>query len=642
MKEGRKYLYKLNCMAFIFFCLLLPLVISGCGQIPDSAEPHATMYEKQISSADSGNAASGQSSAALDNGSQNFGTASGQDSSMPDNSKEAGMVSSQNISTPGNDGENSGTAPGQTPSAPDGSNKNPGTASGQKTSSTGSNGSTEEIPVQGTIPSACGMLSVKGAQLVDSSGNPEQLKGISTHGIAWYPDYVNEACFRQLKEEWGVDVIRLAMYTAEYNGYCTGGDKDSLKKLIKDGVGYAAEYGLYVIIDWHILSDGNPNTYIEEATAFFTEMSKEYADYTNVIYEICNEPGGGTSWADIKLYAGQVIAAIRENDEDGIILVGTPNWCQYVDQAAADPIEGYENIMYTLHFYAATHTDALRDTMVKALEAGLPVFVSEYGICDASGNGAIDTGQANEWVKLLDQYRISYVAWNLSNKSETSALLKESCGKINGFTWEDLSNSGQWLYDTLQRQGEADMDGSNSGNDTAGNNDGIKDNPTGQTDSIAANNTGHNSDHTPADSEANRTPADSDTDRISADNNCDTGHTSADGNSRDSPSDGTGSLTIDARIVNSWQQGDDTYYQYSVTLTNNTEEELTTWRISLSFSGSITLTGSWNGTYQAEDCTLTVSSMDYNSQISQGGSVSDIGFILYGANDLTILDAVVY
>lgn len=298
-------------------------------------------------------------------------------------------------------------------------------------------------------PGLPGALKVIGTQLTDSRGTPVQLKGISTHGIAWYPEYVNAACFRQFREEWGMDVVRLAMYTAEYGGYCTGGNQDELKELIRDGVSCATDCGMYVIIDWHILSDGNPNTYLEEAREFFGEIAEEYAEYTNVIYEICNEPNGGVSWSDVKEYAEQIIEVIRGEDEDGLILIGTPNWCQYVEQAAADPITAYDNIMYTLHFYAATHTDSLRDAMTKAVEAGLPVFVSEYGICDASGNGAIDKEQADRWAELLDEYGISYVAWNLSNKAETSAILKSSCGKVSGFTLEDLSDSGKWLYERL-------------------------------------------------------------------------------------------------------------------------------------------------------------------------------------------------
>lgn len=298
-------------------------------------------------------------------------------------------------------------------------------------------------------PSVSGALQVIGTQLSDEDGNPVQLRGISTHGLAWFPDYINEDCFRQFREEWQANVIRLAMYTAEGGGYCTDGDKEALKTLVKNGVEYATNQDMYVIIDWHILSDGNPGAYLDEAKAFFDEMSKLYADYNNVLYEICNEPNGGTSWQDIKSYAGEVIPVIRANDDDGIILVGTPNWSQYVDQAAADPITGYSNIMYTLHFYAATHTDWLRSTMRDAVNAGLPVFVSEYGICDASGSGAIDRNQAQKWLEIMDELGISYVAWNLSNKNETSAILSTGCSKTSGFAESDLSDSGKWLYQML-------------------------------------------------------------------------------------------------------------------------------------------------------------------------------------------------
>lgn len=233
---------------------------------------------------------------------------------------------------------------------------------------------TSHPPVSGTLsaalPSVSGALRVDNTRLVDENGQAVQLKGISTHGLAWFPDYINEACFRQLREEWNANVIRLAMYTAEYGGYCTGGDQDALKELIHNGVEYATAQDMYVIIDWHILSDSNPNTYLAQAKDFFGEMSELYAGHNNVLYEICNEPNGGTQWSEIKSYAEEVISVIRSHDQNGIIIVGTPNWSQYVDQAAADPITGYGNIMYALHFYAATHKESLRNTMAAAVDAG--------------------------------------------------------------------------------------------------------------------------------------------------------------------------------------------------------------------------------------------------------------------------------
>ncbi len=294
-----------------------------------------------------------------------------------------------------------------------------------------------------------GKLTVDGTKLVDKDGNVVQLRGISTHGIAWYPDYVNYESFKDLKE-FGANTVRLAMYTGENGGYCAGGNQSKLKELVHEGVKYATDLGMYVIIDWHILSDNNPNTYKDAAKDFFEEMSKKYADYDNVIYEICNEPNGGTSWEEVKSYAEEVIEVIRKNDSDGIILVGTPTWSQDVDKAAANPIKDYDNIMYVLHFYAATHKDDLRNKMTKAIDGGLPIFISEFSICDASGNGGLDYDSANKWLEVINKYGISYVGWNLSNKNESSAIIKSSCNKTSGYTMDDLSDSGKWLIETFK------------------------------------------------------------------------------------------------------------------------------------------------------------------------------------------------
>lgn len=297
-----------------------------------------------------------------------------------------------------------------------------------------------------------GRLAVKGGRLVDKNKKAVQLKGVSSHGMSWYPQFINEKAMQTMRDNWGVEVVRLAMYTAEYNGYCTG-DKNNRAKLRKDiyqAVDAAEKLGMYVIIDWHILSDGNPKTWQVQAKAYFKTMAKRYADSDHVIYEICNEPNGGTSWAQIKSYAKSVIKVIRTYDKDGIIIIGTPTWSQDVDQAAASPVKGYKNLMYAFHFYANTHRDELRAKLERACKEGLPVFVTEYGVCDASGNGAINKTEADKWMKLLDQYKISSCIWNLSNKSETSALLKSDCSKTSGWKSSDLSDAGKWFVKMMK------------------------------------------------------------------------------------------------------------------------------------------------------------------------------------------------
>ncbi|MDE6700153.1 MAG: glycoside hydrolase family 5 protein [Acetatifactor sp.] len=291
-----------------------------------------------------------------------------------------------------------------------------------------------------------GALKVDGVNLVDQNGDPIQLYGMSTHGIAWFPQFVSRDSFQTLRDDWNTNCVRLAMYTHEYNGYCSGGDQDYLKSLVRTGVDAATELGMYVIIDWHILQEQDPNVYKQQSLDFFKEMSETYADHTNVLYEICNEPNGYASWDSVKSYAEEVIPVIRANDPDAVIIVGTPTWSQDIDKAQANPLDE-ENILYALHFYAGTHKDVLWNRLDSCVQNGLPVFVSEFGMCDASGNGANDFNSTKSWFDVIEKYNISFCCWNLANKDESSSVFKPSCTKVSDWTEEDLSESGKWIRD---------------------------------------------------------------------------------------------------------------------------------------------------------------------------------------------------
>ena len=315
-----------------------------------------------------------------------------------------------------------------------------------------------------------GALRVDGAKLVDQYGDPIQLRGVSTHGLAWYPRYVSRKTFRYLRRNWNATCIRLALYTDEYGGYCNSdnnrgkngsADKSAnqkyLRKLVSRGVDYATDNGMYVIIDWHVLNDQNPLKYRKTARAFFSKMSAKYADHTNVIYEICNEPNGNSgSWKNIRKYANEIIPVIRRNDPDAVIIVGTPMWSQEIDKALSSPLK-YDNVMYALHFYAGTHrADGnswdLGTRMKNCIKKGLPVFISEFGICDASGNGKVDKTSAKRWKALIEKYNVSYICWNLSNKNESCAMIKSSCSKLSGWKSSELSAEGKWIRKWLRSE----------------------------------------------------------------------------------------------------------------------------------------------------------------------------------------------
>lgn len=297
-----------------------------------------------------------------------------------------------------------------------------------------------------------GALKVTGHQLTDLQGNVVQLRGLSTHNLSLYPEYVNEAFLLQARDEWNVSLIRLAMYTAEDGGYCVEDDanRERLKGYIKEGVALAKKLGLYVIVDWHILFDNNPLINLDQAKHFWDEMSVCFKDEKHVLYEICNEPNGDITWDDVTSYAKEIIPIIRKNDPDKIIIVGTLTWSQRLDLAVKDPITITDNLMYALHFYADTHREKLRKIYTEAFAEKLPIFVTEFGGVCADGNGDLNEEQSNTWLDLLNKNETSYCIWNLSNKDETSAFFIPACTKVSGFEKEDLRKQAIWYIERLK------------------------------------------------------------------------------------------------------------------------------------------------------------------------------------------------
>ena len=300
--------------------------------------------------------------------------------------------------------------------------------------------------------------------MVDQNGVPTQLRGASTHGMHWFPQYVNQNAFQTLRDDWGINMVRLVCYPRDVGsvGYLTGGDstKQQLDTLIQNGVDYATKLGMYALVDWHVHAY-NPNEYLKEAKIFFTKYATMYKDHDNVLYEICNEPTG-TNWysgngKDLYTYCSEVIKTIRDIDPDAIIICGTNTWSQDVDQVADKPMKalGYENIMYTFHFYSATHKENLMEKVRLATKDGTPIFVTEFGICSADGNGSYDTENADRWIAMLDELNISFACWSYSNCNEKSAYFKSSCSNAGGdWTADDLTTTGKWLINTCRAHEE--------------------------------------------------------------------------------------------------------------------------------------------------------------------------------------------
>ncbi|MFM9280626.1 cellulase family glycosylhydrolase [Paenibacillus jiagnxiensis] len=324
-----------------------------------------------------------------------------------------------------------------------------------------------------------GQLSVKDGRLVDQAGKPVQLKGISSHGVQWYGDFVNEKAIRSLRDDWGISVFRVAMYT-ENDGYISN---PSLKKKVKEAVEAARKLGVYVIIDWHILSDSDPNKHKAKAKAFFSEMAGLYGKTPNVIYELANEPNGGVTWkGQIKPYIEEVTAVIRAQDPDNIIIAGTGTWSQDIQHAADNPVAD-ANTMYALHFYAGTHGKALRDRIDYALRKKAAIFVSEWGTSDALGSGGSFLSEAKVWIDFLNSRKISWVNWSLSDKDESSAALLPGANKTGSWPDSQLSPSGRFVKKELLGKSPAGDGGSGeSGKDPANGTGSVKPGKEGGSD----------------------------------------------------------------------------------------------------------------------------------------------------------------
>jgi endoglucanase len=285
-----------------------------------------------------------------------------------------------------------------------------------------------------------GRLKVNGSHLVDQNNNEVQLKGMSSHGLQWFGNFANKNAMKELRDKWGQTVFRAAMYTKE-GGYL---DNPSVKNKVYEVVNAAVELDSYVIIDWHILSDRNPMWNKDKAKEFFNEMSKFYAAYPNVFYELANEPNGGdVKWDNaIKPYANEIIPIIRGNDPQAVIIVGTSTWSQDVQDPANNPLP-YSNIMYACHFYAGTHGQWLRDRVSYALSKGVAIFVTEWGTMDSSGNGGINYGETSAWMKFLDNNKISWANWSLSDSGQTHSVLRQGSNVNGGWTDGNLTESGK-------------------------------------------------------------------------------------------------------------------------------------------------------------------------------------------------------
>ncbi len=285
-----------------------------------------------------------------------------------------------------------------------------------------------------------GQLQIKNGKVSDKDGNPVVLRGMS---MFWsgYPEgspFYNTETVKWLRDDWCVDVVRAAMSVETGNTNYVGNASAELAK-IEAVIQACIDNGLYVVVDFH--THNAPN-YLNQAKTFFTHIANKYGDLPNIIYEPYNEPIKQDWSSVIKPYHNTIISTIRAIDGNNIIVCGTKNYSQDVDEAANDPVTG-TNIAYTLHYYANSHKSSLRQKCTNALNRGAAIFVTEYGTCNASGNGGYNATESQIWWDYLEANKISSCNWAISNKAETASVLTPGTNNWNNWSSNQLTESGK-------------------------------------------------------------------------------------------------------------------------------------------------------------------------------------------------------
>lgn len=290
-------------------------------------------------------------------------------------------------------------------------------------------------------------LQVKGTQLVDDSGEAIVLRGVSYGWHNWWPRFYNKESVQWLAKDWGVNVVRAAMGIHREEPKLTyNHDPEKATEIISKVIDGALESGIYVIIDFH-----SHHIELDLAKTFFADMATKYGNYPNIIYEIYNEPIDD-SWEEVKAYSEEVIAVIRAIDPDNVILVGNPNWDQDLHIVADNQIQGVSNIMYTLHYYAATHGEVLRERGDYALSKGAPIFISESAGMEASGDGPMDYEAWQIWQDWAEDRKISWITWSVADKDETCSFLYPSASSQGPWTEKDLKESAKATRAILRKK----------------------------------------------------------------------------------------------------------------------------------------------------------------------------------------------
>ena len=144
----------------------------------------------------------------------------------------------------------------------------------------------------------------------------------------------------------------------------------------------------------------------------------------------------------------------RTIDPDSIVICGNRHWDQQCEEASKNPITMSSNIAYSIHFYAASHKQSLRNNGAAALKNGVALFSTEYGTSTSSGGGTFDPEETKLWWNWLDENNVGCANWSAAALGETSAAFKSNASATGPWTDDMLKPSGLLVRDYIISKAE--------------------------------------------------------------------------------------------------------------------------------------------------------------------------------------------
>jgi endoglucanase len=190
------------------------------------------------------------------------------------------------------------------------------------------------------------------------------------------------------------------------------------------------------------------STSAADAKTFWTDIAPKFANYTNVFYEIFNEPiDYQKTWATIKPVVQDIVTTVRAAAPQNVIIVPNNTWDQKPGDAASDPPAG-TNLMYTAHIYASnwTASGAFQDQITMACGKA-PVFITEWGYANSDANYQTF---ASTLQSSVDSEGASFTAWVTDNAWTPSMFTDATFTTLTTFgtqvkTWLAAKATSDWV-----------------------------------------------------------------------------------------------------------------------------------------------------------------------------------------------------